>query len=460
MTVTLQDAINVIQAGDMEKGRALLVQVLKQDPNNEAAWIWMSGTVDDLEQRRQCLERALAINPENLAAKAGLARLGIQPPDAIPPTPLARQDHGLGQPSASEQPKELPAAPAVTPAFVWPEKGEPEEESSIVEETFIGDIVAAMNKEEETAPPAQDTDLNWVLQSPDQRDAPPQGSEQELRDLYIGPEEQPSGKTAGEAPTARQATQESDFVQAGEEAERTPEPGFTGLEPDEVAALTAVHIPGQLWCDPNHRSRRVTILTNLYLIGASINLKHLAEIEEMLKSGQTSRRLLGGGARFISLGSISSVQAHPDSPTLLVNYERNKRKQQVLFTLASIAQRDEVVESFKTRLGERFTASIRKPNLLDVLFSHILTLVLLLAFTGSAYWLAVVAYNDTTRLPGWLPEPVVTWLAGNITEYSALWVVGVGACLIALVMLWMVSTWRKAGRILVLERETIEPKPS
>ena len=102
MTVTLQDAINVIQAGDTARGKALLAKVLQQDPNNEAAWIWMSGTVEDIYQRRYCLEKALEINPANAAAQAGLLRLGFQPPNAVPPTPLARRDHGLGQPSTGE----------------------------------------------------------------------------------------------------------------------------------------------------------------------------------------------------------------------------------------------------------------------------------------------------------------------------------------------------------------------
>ncbi len=158
MTVSLQDAINAIQAGDHVGGKALLAQLLQQDPNNEAAWIWMSGTVEEIDQRRYCLEKALAINPANATAQAGLIRMGFQLPTVTPPTPLARMDHGLGQPDS-----EPVAAPHSTPAFVWPEEEESSDKSPIVEDTFVGDIVAAMNKDEPSSQKPADSDLNWLF---------------------------------------------------------------------------------------------------------------------------------------------------------------------------------------------------------------------------------------------------------------------------------------------------------
>jgi hypothetical protein len=75
----LQRAIDAIRSGDRIAGRRLLAQVLHADPQNVQAWLWMSEVADTGEQRRECLLRALAIDPGNQAARAGLARL-TEPP--------------------------------------------------------------------------------------------------------------------------------------------------------------------------------------------------------------------------------------------------------------------------------------------------------------------------------------------------------------------------------------------
>jgi hypothetical protein len=77
MTTELQQAIAAIRAGDKESGRQLLAGVLQADPCNETAWLWMSAVVDSDEQRRTCLERVLAINPNNEPARRGLERLDV-----------------------------------------------------------------------------------------------------------------------------------------------------------------------------------------------------------------------------------------------------------------------------------------------------------------------------------------------------------------------------------------------
>jgi hypothetical protein len=89
MPGTLQQAIAAIKAGDKAAGRRLLAEVIRNDPRNEAAWLWMSAVLDSDEQRRTCLERVLAINPASATARQGLARLGpiSQPPLAPPDTP-------------------------------------------------------------------------------------------------------------------------------------------------------------------------------------------------------------------------------------------------------------------------------------------------------------------------------------------------------------------------------------
>lgn len=69
---TVNDAIAAIRSGDKERGRSLLAQVLRLNPYNEQAWLWMAAVVATPERQRECLERVLAINPQNEIARRGL----------------------------------------------------------------------------------------------------------------------------------------------------------------------------------------------------------------------------------------------------------------------------------------------------------------------------------------------------------------------------------------------------
>lgn len=85
----LKQGITALKAGQKAKARELLLRVVKQDKRNEAAWLWLSGAVDTDRERRLCLENALAINPDNEAARRGLASLAA--PKSMKPvraTPL------------------------------------------------------------------------------------------------------------------------------------------------------------------------------------------------------------------------------------------------------------------------------------------------------------------------------------------------------------------------------------
>jgi DNA-binding response OmpR family regulator len=94
--MSLQQAIAAIKARDMEKGRQLLTQVVKADPRNEAAWLWMTEVVERDVDRIMCLRNALKINPNNDAVKKRLA--------------------ALEQSSESSPPLQEEAAPEITPS--------------------------------------------------------------------------------------------------------------------------------------------------------------------------------------------------------------------------------------------------------------------------------------------------------------------------------------------------------
>ena len=71
----LSRSITAYKADDMTTASKLLAQVIKQDPNNERAWLWLSGIVSSDAERLFCIKRLLAINPENEIAKHGLTLL-------------------------------------------------------------------------------------------------------------------------------------------------------------------------------------------------------------------------------------------------------------------------------------------------------------------------------------------------------------------------------------------------
>ncbi len=57
---------------------ALLRRILLEHPTFVPAWISMSKIVTDASQQRECLERALALEPENEVAREHLAQLHIK----------------------------------------------------------------------------------------------------------------------------------------------------------------------------------------------------------------------------------------------------------------------------------------------------------------------------------------------------------------------------------------------
>ena len=84
----LQQGIAAIQAGQKKEAQALLAQLVKTEPHNSQAWLWLAAAVDQKEQRRYCLRRTLALDPVNSIARQALAQVA-EPPPPLPPSPSA-----------------------------------------------------------------------------------------------------------------------------------------------------------------------------------------------------------------------------------------------------------------------------------------------------------------------------------------------------------------------------------
>jgi hypothetical protein len=73
-----EQAVQTVQHGDRTNGYRLMRQVLLADPSYAPAWFWMSRLVDNPARQRECLERALTLDPALNAAREALSSLRAQ----------------------------------------------------------------------------------------------------------------------------------------------------------------------------------------------------------------------------------------------------------------------------------------------------------------------------------------------------------------------------------------------
>lgn len=80
----LANGMAAVKAGQRDKAQEWLVTLLQIDRYNEQAWLWLSGAADTDQDRLDCLQEVLSINPDNAFAQRGLAALKakLKPPAA------------------------------------------------------------------------------------------------------------------------------------------------------------------------------------------------------------------------------------------------------------------------------------------------------------------------------------------------------------------------------------------
>jgi hypothetical protein len=474
MTITLQDAITAINAGDKTRGKQLLSQLLQQDPQNEAAWIWMSGTVEDAEQRRFCLQRALVINPANATALAGLASLEVQPPAPTPPplsaptspTPLARMDHGLGQvtpPDTAPSP-ELPK----TSAFVWPREEAPTGGAPIIEEIFIGDIVATMNKDESSATLPQDSDLDWLLKSDETPSLPTMASEDALRGMFSGiGQDYPGNQSLDGEPETTESGAGNGVLDFGQDlntelntrlgtSHPAVVPAFVDLKEADFVdkARAPIPTPGLKWVNPRSHIDQLTLLTEKYLVTSSPDPMNRAQIEALLKEGQIQRNLLGNGVKIFALNKINRVCATGNSEIMEVTILKDNSLRTQTISFASPAVRNEVFQVLKTRLGDMFQFSVEQTNLLKALLIPGITLAVLGLISGILYYGSLQLKINPQRLNDYLGMQIDHIVPAGIFSAGPWVVLCLGGGLIMGVLVWLVYILSRPRHIEVLERKS------
>jgi len=77
----LQQGIIAYKAGKRDEARKIFATVVKQSPNSERAWGWMSNVCNTDQERIHCLKQVVRINPQNEKARQHLDQL-LAPPFA------------------------------------------------------------------------------------------------------------------------------------------------------------------------------------------------------------------------------------------------------------------------------------------------------------------------------------------------------------------------------------------
>lgn len=84
-TPLVQQGIDAYKAGNKEEAVKLLSDAIRENGQDENAWLYLGAAIDDPVRKRQAFERVLSINPNNERAKNALARLSGGPSSAAKP---------------------------------------------------------------------------------------------------------------------------------------------------------------------------------------------------------------------------------------------------------------------------------------------------------------------------------------------------------------------------------------
>ncbi|MCA9964357.1 MAG: hypothetical protein KC423_08940 [Anaerolineales bacterium] len=142
MDEQILEAIRYFEAGNKQDAQKQLALALKTDPENEYAWLWMALTLeDDPVRKRACLEKVLALNPQNSKANQMLHSLkghnGFV--GKVAPVPQAAPAVAVSQPASEATLVEAPAfvaAPYSDDPIQWDESFEDDMEG-MGEETAV-----------------------------------------------------------------------------------------------------------------------------------------------------------------------------------------------------------------------------------------------------------------------------------------------------------------------------------
>jgi tetratricopeptide (TPR) repeat protein len=71
----INSGISAFRNGNKKVALQLFSEIVKSDPRNETAWLWIAACVDDIKQKEFCFTRVLEINPNNENAQKALSQI-------------------------------------------------------------------------------------------------------------------------------------------------------------------------------------------------------------------------------------------------------------------------------------------------------------------------------------------------------------------------------------------------
>jgi hypothetical protein len=87
-----QQGIDALKAGDRAAARRLLAAAVDRDQKDATAWLWLAAALNNDADRATCLRQVLRLDPENKAARRGLAEI-LERQRPSKPVVAAAQDH-------------------------------------------------------------------------------------------------------------------------------------------------------------------------------------------------------------------------------------------------------------------------------------------------------------------------------------------------------------------------------
>jgi tetratricopeptide (TPR) repeat protein len=71
----INSGITAFHSGNRKAALQIFAEIVKSDPRNETAWLWLAASVDDVDQKEFCFSKVLEINPNNESAQKAILQI-------------------------------------------------------------------------------------------------------------------------------------------------------------------------------------------------------------------------------------------------------------------------------------------------------------------------------------------------------------------------------------------------
>ena len=71
----INSGISAYKSNNKKLATEIFIDLVKENPKNEKAWLWLAACVSKTEEKIVCLNNAISINPKNIDAKNAVAKL-------------------------------------------------------------------------------------------------------------------------------------------------------------------------------------------------------------------------------------------------------------------------------------------------------------------------------------------------------------------------------------------------